>query len=293
MPLTAAAASVIGAGLSAAGTGASLFANAKLNRKTMRWNERMYEQQRRDALADWEMQNAYNSPAAQMQRLREAGLNPHLVYGNGADAQGGIVRSTDVKSWNPQAPDFSQVGSIAGQYFDIQARAQTVNNLKAQNTILEEQAKKLEAETRAIELGILDRRFDLDFKTEMRPTNVSLKYSSLDYLRARENRENWETDKTIQYMNQRKEMFPYDVKKQAQAIENMVEQNVLMKMDRSKKLTETAEIWQRWQNLKESGKILKWQAQLSEMGLTPNDPVYLRAVDQAVRQIAKELGLKQ
>lgn len=32
----------------------------------------------------WNMQNAYNSPAAQMNRLKEAGLNPNLMYGQGS-----------------------------------------------------------------------------------------------------------------------------------------------------------------------------------------------------------------
>lgn len=32
----------------------------------------------------WNAQNAYNTPAAQMQRLKEAGLNPMLVYGSGS-----------------------------------------------------------------------------------------------------------------------------------------------------------------------------------------------------------------
>ena len=32
----------------------------------------------------WQAENEYNSPKAQMQRLKEAGLNPNLVYGNGS-----------------------------------------------------------------------------------------------------------------------------------------------------------------------------------------------------------------
>lgn len=32
----------------------------------------------------WHMQNAYNSPQAQMQRYQDAGLNPHLIYGQGS-----------------------------------------------------------------------------------------------------------------------------------------------------------------------------------------------------------------
>lgn len=32
---------------------------------------------------EWQQQNAYNTPAAQMQRFTDAGLNPNLVYGQG------------------------------------------------------------------------------------------------------------------------------------------------------------------------------------------------------------------
>lgn len=39
--------------------------------------------QRDWAVADWNKQNEYNHPSAQMERLREAGLNPNLVYGSG------------------------------------------------------------------------------------------------------------------------------------------------------------------------------------------------------------------
>lgn len=43
-------------------------------------------QQRDHQVFMWHAQNAYNAPAAQMERLRAAGLNPNLVYGNGGAA---------------------------------------------------------------------------------------------------------------------------------------------------------------------------------------------------------------
>jgi hypothetical protein len=49
---------------------------------------------RRQQLADqnnikfWQMQNKYNTPKAQMARLKEAGLNPALIYGSGATNTG-------------------------------------------------------------------------------------------------------------------------------------------------------------------------------------------------------------
>lgn len=46
----------------------------------------MYEDQKQYNLDMWNRNNEYNSPTAQMARLKEAGLNPNLVYGNGATA---------------------------------------------------------------------------------------------------------------------------------------------------------------------------------------------------------------
>lgn len=36
----------------------------------------------------WNMQNAYNTPSAQLQRYRDAGLNPNLIYGSGSASAG-------------------------------------------------------------------------------------------------------------------------------------------------------------------------------------------------------------
>jgi len=65
-------------GASILNTGSQVYTNAK-NRK---W-----------ALQDWERQNAFNSPKQQMQRYKEAGLNPNLIYTQSNTAA--PVRSTD------------------------------------------------------------------------------------------------------------------------------------------------------------------------------------------------------
>lgn len=68
--------------------------NLYAQREANKFSEKMYYQQLADnranyqmQLADnirlWNMQNDYNSPSSQIQRLTAAGLNPHLVYGNG------------------------------------------------------------------------------------------------------------------------------------------------------------------------------------------------------------------
>lgn len=44
----------------------------------------MYNTMQQNNLDNWNLQNAYNHPKMQMARLKEAGLNPMLVYGHGS-----------------------------------------------------------------------------------------------------------------------------------------------------------------------------------------------------------------
>jgi ribosome-binding protein aMBF1 (putative translation factor) len=60
------------------GTLAANKANRKLQEKQLNWNKEM-----------WHMNNEYNSPASQMERFREAGLNTHLMYGQGNEGNAG------------------------------------------------------------------------------------------------------------------------------------------------------------------------------------------------------------
>lgn len=111
------------------------------NRQNFKRSMQMYNVQRQDALADWNMQNQYNSPEAQMRRLREAGLNPNLVYGNGADAtSSSMPRQSNIA---PAQVDLSQIGGAVNNYMNIaQAQQdmvfknQQVDNLKEQNELL-------------------------------------------------------------------------------------------------------------------------------------------------------------
>lgn len=41
----------------------------------------------------WDLQNQYNSPEAQMQRMTQAGLNPRLIYGSSASQVSGVNSS--------------------------------------------------------------------------------------------------------------------------------------------------------------------------------------------------------
>ena len=57
-------------------------------------NRLLAEQQHNWNVQDWNMQNAYDSPQAQMQRFKDAGLNPSLIYGQ--MSQSPSVNSVDM-----------------------------------------------------------------------------------------------------------------------------------------------------------------------------------------------------
>lgn len=100
------------------------------NRAERRWNESMYARQNADQIKFWNMQNDYNSPKAQMERFKQAGLNPNLIYGqtNTADP----IRVSDVKSWNPHAPQFdlSSLGNVMQGMYDLEVKQAQTDNLK-------------------------------------------------------------------------------------------------------------------------------------------------------------------
>lgn len=65
--------------------------------KTIAANKAEAELAYQRQLQMWEMNNAYNSPEAQMNRYKAAGLNPHLIYGQGSTGN----TATNVPQYHP------------------------------------------------------------------------------------------------------------------------------------------------------------------------------------------------
>ncbi len=80
---------------------------------------------------NWQEVAEYNSPANQMKRLQEAGLNPNLVYGNGADATASSIPGVSGASAHSNIPQWNDisVSQPLAQY------AQTQNLIKQNNLI--------------------------------------------------------------------------------------------------------------------------------------------------------------
>ena len=117
MPISAAAASILSsAASSAVSSGLSVAGGLFGKKKAYKYNSKLQEEQfennkelaemqnkwnRENAeyvyqkdLEQWNRENEYNSPAAQMQRYKEAGLNPNLIYGQSNTAASSPSMST-------------------------------------------------------------------------------------------------------------------------------------------------------------------------------------------------------
>lgn len=118
------------------GQAANIIGTKQQNWQQRKFAEDMYNRQLFEARADWDRQNAYNSPAAQMARLRAAGLNPNLVYGNGqASVPAQAVRGGNQGSYKGEVPHFDP-GSMLGAFQDAQVKKAQLNNLAAQENLL-------------------------------------------------------------------------------------------------------------------------------------------------------------
>jgi hypothetical protein len=121
---------------------AQIFTNQQ-NKKTAL---QMYDMQRTDALADWNRQNQYNSPAAQMQRFKDAGLSPHLIYGQTNTAP--PVRSSSVDTPKAQAPQIDpNAANVPFLALQLQAQEQNIKNMQAQEKLISAQTIKAKSET--------------------------------------------------------------------------------------------------------------------------------------------------
>jgi len=183
-----------GALISSASTIASnainAFAQSSLNQRTKDFDIQMYAQQRKDALADWNKQNEYNSPAAQMARFKAAGLNPNLIYGRGDAGNATAVRSSSAPAWNPVAPRLSSDGGI-GQYYSIRAQQAQLDNLVAQNQLILAQKSNVDSQTQ-VNLANVPKigsetelnKFSLQFQQDTRDVNIALKQGNLNQVNA-------------------------------------------------------------------------------------------------------------
>jgi len=125
-------------------------------------------QNRQRALSDQKALNLYNSPAQQMQRFREAGLNPNLIYKQ--TNEGAAVRSTDAiapKIDETQLDVLGKTNNIAVQKLNLESMKLRNQNQQLQNEVLAAQLPDLKQK-----VGIQNRQGEAAYDNLLEQVNL-------------------------------------------------------------------------------------------------------------------------
>lgn len=131
--------------------------NLMLAQQQNAWNVEQYEREQQDYLSNWNRQNAYDSPVAQMQRYKDAGLNPNMIYDKmtsspqidtssvaGSLTAGDSASSADMSALG-RLPTF---GDALQQSVDTALKQAQIAKLKADTKNTEEDTRGKESDNR-------------------------------------------------------------------------------------------------------------------------------------------------
>lgn len=170
--------SIVGSAIGAGAQRQANIRNVQLAKYQNNWQTAENEKAYARSVEMWNMQNQYNSPTAQMSRLRQAGLNPNLVYGSGVTGNSAgsapqyqpakIQRATmePYRGWNLGLSD------AASMYMAMRQNKAQVENMEAQNRLIKEQARTEGIRQGNIAMSTARSGFDLNLARELR--NVSI-----------------------------------------------------------------------------------------------------------------------
>lgn len=113
------------------------------NQRNRDWNLNLAKMQNQWNIDQWNRENAYNTPAAQMARFKAAGLNPDLIYGQ----QNLSAASPEMTAGEGSQP--TDVSNLANKRTigDMMVQASQTRLTNAQAKLAESQANKTDAET--------------------------------------------------------------------------------------------------------------------------------------------------
>jgi len=127
------------------------------------------------AIEERDYMNKYNSPASQMERFKEAGLNPNLIYGQGTSGtQNATPKYDAVKA--KTSPKQVSLGSIA-DYANIDLINETTRQKRLENDFFED----TQGYERQMKLNVA---FSGKFDAELKQMKNNLMHENYDEMKA-------------------------------------------------------------------------------------------------------------
>lgn len=225
--------------------------------KTIRANKELAQFAYNKDVEMWERANKYNSPTAQMTRLKDAGLNPHLVYGSGTVA-GNTSTSTpkyntpdvEYKYKSRDVPDVD-LRTLGSYIQDATLKKAQIANLRQQNDNLSAQADKTRQDTVNASIDAVQRI-------------INSKSSALDY----------KVKSQLQKYNV--EAGILGVEKARKEIEKIGSEVDLNKIKSRLSSAQITQVNQAIKNLRQDYDINKFEYELNKIGVNKQDNLLFR-----------------
>lgn len=100
----------------------------------------------------WNMQNQYNTPEAQMNRYKNAGLNPHLIYGQGTPGNANSFPEYQAPNiqYQYEAPNYGPIGDVVPTLMSVGTWMQNMRLSEAEIKSKELGQEKVLADTERV-----------------------------------------------------------------------------------------------------------------------------------------------
>ena len=154
-------------------------ANMEIAKYQAQWQQQENEKAYQRSLKMWNLQNEYNSPTQQMARIRAAGLNPNLVYGNGVtgNSAGSTPQYEPAKFNAPTMQAYRGwnlgISDATSQYLAYRTVKAQVDNMEAQNSLIRQQTATEATKQANVAASTARSEFDLDMAKHLKDVSIS------------------------------------------------------------------------------------------------------------------------
>jgi len=230
---------LLAAGAELGSTLFNAFSAGNMNKKNRKWQEKM-----------WHMNNEYNSPVMQMQRFKEAGLNPHLIYGQG---NSGNASMASLPQQETPKVDFADAIST---YVATKKQQTEIDNLEKTKEVMESQIQLNNANSTKALSDSAKTTVDTKLARELFETNVASAIANL---------------KNTQDSNIKLMLEIENLKSQKKLTDNQAVK-VLQDVNESKERIKNMQVERNYKGLEIE--LKKWEINIRRNGQNPNDPTW-------------------
>lgn len=269
---------LISAGVGLAQTGINAYTTSRTNKKNIEAQASQFEKEKALSQENWDKMNMYNSPEQQMIRLKQAGLNPNLVYGKGADNTASAISNIQKNMPNQIAPQFdlSSVQNAFSNYYDIKAKQAQTENTREATSVMKANKIQVEANTAKTLEETARTKFDRELAQELRDNTVQkakleneMLTNTIQINMNRNNREELANTKNLELTTQKilTEQLTQLRQKQVWSNNALEQKRIQNQIDQINTAIDNAKI---------EGKIKSIELNLNREGLSMKDPIGFR-----------------